>query len=112
MNFNFGRFEHPQHGIVVEIVLLNAAVLERDFGFECSGQAKNDAAFHLRLDDVGIDGAPAINGANHTVHTYGAVLFNRSLHNLGDVAIERKMRGDAAAAPWRKRLAPAGLFRN
>jgi len=103
VNFNFGRFEHPQHGRVVEIVLLNTAVLERDFGFECSGQAKNDAAFHLRLDDVGIDGAPAINGANHTMHTYGAVLFDRSLHNLGDVAIERKMRGDAAGRCRRRK---------
>jgi len=41
--------------IVVEVALLDAAVFECDLAEQRGGQAKNDAAFDLRLHRVRVD---------------------------------------------------------
>jgi hypothetical protein len=33
---------------------------QRDFGFQRGGKTEDDAAFHLRFDDVGVDDAAAV----------------------------------------------------
>src|SRR4029079_4013740 len=64
MDFDDRRFVDPQHAIVVEIALLDAAALEGNFAPQGCAQAKNNAAFDLRNDRVGIDHLAAIDGAD------------------------------------------------
>ena len=90
--------------IVVEIVLLDAAVFQGDFGFERGSEAEDDAAFHLRFDDVRIYGASAIHGADDSMDADGAVFLDGGFDDLGDVSIEGKVGGDAATASGRRGL--------
>ena len=76
MDFDFRRFEHAKHGVVVEIVLLHTAVFERDFGFEGSSEAEDDTALHLGFDDVGIDDTAAIDRADDAMDADRAVFLD------------------------------------
>ena len=62
-----------QRRVVVEVRLLDDAVLERDRAVQRGGQAEADAAFHLRADDVGVDRDAAIDGADDAVDAEAAV---------------------------------------
>jgi len=45
-------------GIVVEVALLDAAVLERELAEQARGQAERDAALDLRLEPLGLTASP------------------------------------------------------
>ena len=49
MDLDRRRLVDAQHAIVVEVALLDAAVLERDLALQRGGEAEDDAAFDLRL---------------------------------------------------------------
>src|SRR5258705_6061110 len=109
---NHRRFEYAKHLVIVKIGLLHATVFQCNFSFQSGGKTKNDAAFHLSFDDVRIDGASAIDGANHAVDFNFTIFPNGSLDDLRDITVERKMCGDAATDSFGKRLAPTGFFRD
>src|SRR5207245_8635895 len=103
---------HAKHLVIVKIGLLYATVFQSNFSFQSSGKTKDDAAFHLGFDDVRIDGASAIDGANHAVDFNVTIFSDGSLDYLRDITFERKMCGDAATDAFRKRFAPTGFFRD
>ena len=72
----------------MEILLLDAAVFKSDFRFEGGSQAEDDAAFHLRFDNVRIDDASAIDGAHDAMHPHCAVLLHGCLDDLGNIAVK------------------------
>ena len=111
MYFDHWGFEHTQHLVIVEIFLLYAAVFERDFGFQGGGEAEDDAAFHLRFDDIGIDDAAAVYGAHDAVNFDVAVFLYAGFDDLRDIGFKRKVSGDSACDSFGKRLAPVGFFR-
>lgn len=58
---------HAQDFVIVEIVLVDAAVRDRDFAFESLREAKVDSALHLSFDAEWIDAEAAIDGADDAV---------------------------------------------
>ena len=100
-----------QHAVVVEVRLLDAAVLERDLAPQRRGDAEDDAALHLRHDGIGIDGDAGVDDADDAVDVHLADVGDRDLGDLRHVASERVVHAYAAAASVAQRLAPAGNFR-
>ena len=101
-----------QHLIIVEVVLHHSAVLCRNLAEQRVAQAVEHAAFHLRLDAVGVDGHPAVDGAVHLVDDQLVVFIERHIDDDGHVGQEAAVRRDAEAAPFRHVAAfavPAGL---
>ncbi len=97
VNLHLGRFIHAQHAIVVEVALLDAAVLQGDRAIQRRAQSEADAAFHLRFDDVRIDGRAAVNGANHPIDLDATCVIDADLGHLRHEGIERFAHRDAAA---------------
>ena len=62
----------PQHRVVVEVGLQDAAVLERELAVERRGEAEGDAGLHLGLDAERVDADAAVDGADHAVHLASA----------------------------------------
>src|SRR6266446_4012795 len=60
VNLDRWRLVHPQHPVIVEIALLDAAALQRDLSMERRCDAKDDPALDLRSDGIGIDDGAAI----------------------------------------------------
>ena len=56
-----------QHFIVGEVGLLDPAIFERDFAPQGGRDAEDDAALHLRHDDIGIDGDTGIDDAHDAI---------------------------------------------
>src|SRR5205085_10883042 len=62
------RIEHTCDRIVVEIALLDCAVLHRNLSVQSRRKTIDDPAFHLGLHAVGIYRASAVHDASYTVH--------------------------------------------
>ena len=116
----FGRRRHDVHldgrhlvdaqeRVVVEVRLLDHAVLQRDLAVQRRRQPEADAAFHLRANVVGVDRDAAIDGAHDAIDAELVVLVDRHLRDLRDHGAERLVHGDAAARasrpPCRQRAA-------
>jgi hypothetical protein len=83
----------------VEIRLQDASALpEGDLVEQHRTESESDAAFHLRLDDVGIDRNAAIDRAPHAVDPRRAALANRHFGDLGNIGVEALVNRDAAFA--------------
>src|SRR5262245_56217838 len=68
MDIDQRRLVDAQHPIVVEIALLDAAVLNRDLAEQGGRDPKNYPALHLRLHRVRVDDRPAIDGADYALY--------------------------------------------
>ena len=97
-------------GIVVEIALLHAAILESDFAIERRRESEDDAAFHLGANAFGIHDRPAIDRADDAMHLDLAVFGNGNFGDVRDKAAERFMHGDAAAPALRAAVLPQPPF--
>src|SRR2546423_5241485 len=100
------HFADAEHAVVVVIGLHDAAFVQRDLVEENRAQAEADAALHLRLHIVGVDGDAAVDRAPHALDLRQSVAAARNLSDLRDVAFERLMHGNAA----RTTLAHFGAF--
>src|SRR6266852_6766692 len=109
VNFRSRSLVDARHLVVVEIGLLDAAILDRDGVVQSGRKTVDGGAFDLRADAVRIDGTAAIHGINETVHLDGAVL-DAGFRNGGCVGIERIKCGDTPPLALWQRLAPACFF--
>ena len=66
MDFDLRRLVDPQHAIVVEVRLLDAALGDGDLAVKCRGQAEDEPAFELGLDRVGIDSDAGVDRRDDT----------------------------------------------
>src|SRR5438445_3929777 len=60
VHFNLRCFIDSQHRVIVEITLLNAALLERELVIETGSKPKNHGTLNYRLNDSGITISDAI----------------------------------------------------
>ncbi|MCY1247597.1 hypothetical protein D9M72_609450 [compost metagenome] len=91
----------------MEVRLHDLATLAKRDGIEKhSTQPITDAAFHLRLDDVGIDGNAAIDGAPDLVHTRRTIGADGDFSDLGDERAEALDHRHAAGASFSERRPP------
>src|SRR2546425_11542376 len=111
VHLDLRHFAHAQHPVVVEVRLLDAAVLERDLAVEGRGEAVHDGALDLAPDDIGVYRHAAVHRGDHAVHLRRAVRAHRDLRDLRAPAAEGKHYGDAAVNAGGQRLTPARFFR-
>src|SRR6267143_880792 len=111
VHLDLRHFAHSQHPVVVEVRLLDAAVLERDLAVEGRGEAVHDGALDLAPDDIGVYRHAAVNRGDHAVHLRRAVRAHRDLRDLRAPAAEGKHYGEAAVHASGQRLTPARFFR-
>src|SRR6266581_4694651 len=110
VHLDLGHFAHAQHAVVVEVRLLDAAVLERDLPVEGRGEAVHDCTLDLALDDVRVHGHAAVHRGHDAMHLRRAVLADRDLSDLRAKAAEGKHHCDTAVNADGERLAPARFF--
>src|SRR3954463_888717 len=91
-----GHLADAQHAVVVVMGLPDGAFVQLDLVEQNRAQAEADAALHLRLHIVGVDGDAAVDRAPHALHLRQSVAPARNLGDLRDVAFERLMYGNAA----------------
>src|SRR5882757_5978165 len=109
MNFRFRRLFDARHLVVVEIGLLDAAILDGDGVVQSGGKAVDGGAFDLRADALRIDGTAAVHGINKTMYLNGAV-FDTGFGDSSGVGLKGIKRGDAASLAFWQRLTPARFF--
>src|SRR5438128_11133505 len=66
--FNLRCFVDSQHRIIVEVTLLNAALLKSELVIESRSQPEDHGTLHLRVNDSGIHISPTIETAHHPRH--------------------------------------------
>src|SRR5882672_5859039 len=66
--FHLGHLRHAEHPVIVEIRLLDAAILDGDLTIERGGESIHDSALHLRLDAQRIDDCARIKRDHDAVH--------------------------------------------
>src|SRR5690606_2438568 len=75
VHFDFGHLVDAQHLVVVEVRLHDLAVVQRNFAHEQRRQAIADAAFHLRNDNIRVDGDTAVEGAYDALDLETSILL-------------------------------------
>src|SRR5262245_3756079 len=93
----------------MKIALLDPAPVEGDLIKECSTEAVDDRALHLRFDGVRIDGDAAIHRAGHALDMNFAVLGDLNFSHLRHEGSEHSLYRDPAAGPVRQCLSPPCL---
>src|SRR5207247_6897312 len=73
MDLHHRHLGETEHAVVVEVALLDATLVDRDFAPQCGREAVHDGALHLRFDDVGVDDGPAVHRADDPVHARRSV---------------------------------------
>ena len=69
VNLDLRRLVDAQHAVVVEVGLLDAALVDGDLAIERGGQAEDQPALELRHDGIGIDGDAGIDRAGDAAQT-------------------------------------------
>src|SRR5215831_16032889 len=89
VNFDLRRLVDPQHAKVVEIGLLDPAVLERHFAPQGAADSEDDSSLDLCLHGVGVHDHTAINRADDPMQADFARFGDRDLGDLCQVAAPR-----------------------
>src|SRR5207244_10655948 len=92
--FNLRCFVDSQHRVIVEITLLNAALLESELVIESRSQPEDHGTLHLRFNDSGIHISAAVDGAYNSVNADFAAGIDRHFGDLRGVAFKRCMHRD------------------
>src|SRR5216683_724565 len=98
--------------VPVEIVLLDAPVLEADLAVARQAQPHDRSTFDLRIDPLRVGGEAAIDRGVDARHGQLSLVVHRDLDDSRDVAQEAAMHGDPLAVPRRQLLAPLRLIGN
>src|SRR5690606_35752896 len=104
-------FIHPQQAILVEVAVLDAAVLQRRAAVEERGEAPDDAADDLLFGTGWIDDAAAIDCGGDLVDREVAVSHGH-IRNRAAVAARIRAQYDAHAAAFRQRFRVSRLLGN
>src|SRR5262249_53514158 len=99
-----------QHPVVMEVRLLHATFLQRDFPVERRGEPEDMATLQLRDDGVRVHCYPGVDGGRHATQPHLAVLLHLTLHDGGHESAKGGLRADPASAARRQGRAPAGFF--
>src|SRR5256712_12822512 len=109
---NGRRLVDPQHADVMEVGLLDPALLQRRPAPEGAADAEDDPALDLRLDRVGVPHRAAVHRANDAMHADLARFGHRGFGDRGEITAPPAVEdGYAAAAAFRQWSAPTGLAR-
>ena len=73
MHLDLGRLVVAHHRIIIEVMLHDPAVLDRDLSLKSRGQAVDGPAFHLCLYRVGIDDPTGVHCTPDLVNAHGAI---------------------------------------
>src|SRR6266705_3350980 len=85
---HFRHLRDAHRVVLVEIRLLDAAVLHRAFLEKESRQSVDKRARHLALDLRRVDRVTRVGGGDDAVHLYLAAVLHRDLAGRGDEAVE------------------------
>ena len=96
-------------GILVEVLLLHSAVLDRDLESEHRRQAVHDRALALVLGAAEVDDGAHVGGHGDLVHRQLFVVVDADVGDLGDVAGVAEVEREAEGVSLGLGLAPAGL---
>src|SRR5439155_293981 len=107
VHFNLRCFIDSKHRVIVEITLLNAALLESELVIESRRQPEDHSALHLRFNDSGIHGSATINRAHYAMNSHLAAGIDRCFGDLRGVAFKRCMHCDSPCTSCRQRLSPS-----
>ena len=115
MYLDLRHLVHAQHLEVVEVRLLDPPFLQGDRAVPGSRQGEADAALHLRLDHIRVDGDATVHGAHHTIQTVTAIALHRDLGDLRHEGAEGFVHGNTppallALGTRRQRFVPASLL--
>ncbi len=110
------RLVDAQHRVVVEVVLFDGSILDRDLAEESVAQAVDDATLHLGADAVGVDGEAAVDHAADLVDRQLILIVKRDVGDDRYVAQEAPVGSDADAPAFHppilfRLLVPAELLR-
>src|SRR5471032_387632 len=109
MHFDGRCLINPQHPVIREVGLFDAAVLDRDLAIKRCGDAEDNASLDLRFNGVRIDHHAAIHHADHAVHGHFTVAVHGHIDHHAEEAAERVHdRYPTSLALW-WRVAPAGF---
>src|SRR5207248_4435521 len=96
----------------VEIVLLDAPVLEADLAIFGEAQPHHGRAFNLRINALGVRSKTAIDRGVDARHAQLSLVVDRDLDDGGDIAQEAPVHGYTLAMPRRQLFAPFRLVGN
>src|SRR5207245_375965 len=106
------RFVHPQRPVVVEIGLLDPAILERDLAPQRTTDAEHHPTLDLRLHDVRLHDGAAVDRAPDPLHAHVARVRDGNLGDLGHIGIPPTVhQRNAATAAGGERPVPPGRLR-
>ena len=100
MRLDHRRLCDPQQRVVVEVRLLDAALVERDLVVHARHRV-DGATLHLRPDLIGIDRDPAVDRTDELVDADIALRRHRHLGDVRGVAAVRERHGNAPGASGR-----------
>src|SRR5258708_193457 len=108
--FDLRHFVDPHRIVGIEILLLDAAILDGASAIEQSRQAIDERAGDLPLDLRRSDDVAWIGGRNNAMHLDLVAVGDRDFGGAGDIAGIAHVLGDAAEHTLRRRLAPADFL--
>ena len=106
-----GRFGQARDPVVVEVPLLDRALLEGDLRVQRQTQTEYRSAFHLIDDGVTIHVRTRVHGHPDTRDSQGAGRIDPDLDNGSDIGQEAALHGEPQTRTRRQLAAPAGAVR-
>ena len=106
----FGWFAHAQDRVLVEVRLLDAAVLHGDLEAQHGAEAVDHAAFALVVGAAHVDDGPDVAGDHHAMQAHALVRVDADFGHFGEVTRMAEMERQAHAVPCGQLAAPAGFF--
>src|SRR6202007_2244747 len=94
------RFVDPNKREIIQILLLDLAILEGDLAISGQTEAHDGRAFELRLDALGVDIGSAIDRGIDPRHSEISLLIDCHFDDGRDIADEAAVYGDAKAVSF------------
>src|SRR5579864_830792 len=110
MNFDLWRLIDSQHLIVMEIALLDRAILDGDLARQYGSKREIDRPFGHRPYSVRVHSDATVDDAHHAVDLDRAIILHGDFGNLGAAGLTGAA-GDAPALALGQRLSPIRPFR-
>src|SRR5215471_14364037 len=110
MDLDWRHFSDGQELIVVEITLLDSALVEGDLRLEGTSQPPCNSSLHGATANIGIERNTAIERACDFMNRDFPTAY-RKFDNMGGHRAERLGKGDATKMSWSRFLSPVAFFR-